>query len=284
MSEIREPEMMTIAAAMAESSRLASDSASLDVELLLCHVLECDRVYLRTWPDRALNAAQAQFFLALLEKRIKGQPIAYLIGSRDFWSLNLAVNEHTLIPRPDTEVLVERVLELDLGAQASVLDLGTGTGAIALALASERPLWKVVGVDCFDAVVSLAKENAHRNNILNAVFFKSDWFAAIGDSKFNLILSNPPYIDANDPHLSQGDVCYEPSSALVSGENGLEDIAIITRTAPRFLEDDAWLVFEHGYQQGAEVRRLLLQAGYRAIHTYQDYGSNDRVTLGQRPV
>lgn len=275
---------MTIAAAMTESSRLASDSASLDVELLLCHVLECERVYLRTWPDHELTADQVKSFLSLLDKRIKGYPIAYLVGARDFWSLKLAVNEHTLIPRPDTEVLVETVLELSIASDARVLDLGTGTGAIALAVASERPQWKVSGLDRFEAVVSLAKENARRNNITNAEFFKSDWFTAVEDAKFNLILSNPPYIDVNDPHLRQGDVRYEPSSALVSGNNGLEDIAVIICQTPKYLECDGWLVFEHGYQQGAAVRYLLQQAGFREIHTCLDYGGNERVTLGQCPL
>lgn len=274
---------LTISKAMAMSSELTtSNSASLDVELLLSYVLQCERVYLRTWPEKLLSQKQTDSFLSLFDKRAAGYPIAHLTGSRDFWSLELKVTPHTLIPRPDTEVLVEKALALSLDPQdCSVLDLGTGTGAIALALASERPGWKVMGVDRYEEVVGLAKENAQRNNLEQVRFEVSDWFSALNEQRFQLIVSNPPYIDKNDAHLNEGDVRFEPSSALVADDEGLADINRISHDAQCYLDERGWLMFEHGYEQGELVRQILTEAGYQNVETFKDYGNNDRVTQAQ---
>lgn len=273
---------LTISEAMAKSLELTSSSASLDVELLLCHVLDCERAYLRTWPDKSLDQDQTEHFLSLVSQRQKGRPIAHLIGQRDFWTLNLKVNEHTLIPRPDTEVLVERALNLPLDKSAiSVLDLGTGTGAIALALASERPAWQVNGVDRFPKVIELARQNANLNSLPHVEFFCSDWFSAFREQRFSLIVSNPPYIDAKDKHLGEGDVRFEPASALIAEDQGMADIKKITHDAREFLEAGGWLLFEHGYDQAELVRSVLKKAGYQQVETSKDYGGNDRVTQGQ---
>jgi release factor glutamine methyltransferase len=268
---------------MAKSSLLRlSSSASLDVELLLCHALDCDRVYLRTWPEKTLNQEQSERFNSLFLQRLEGQPIAHLTGTRDFWSLKLNVNSHTLIPRPDTEVLIEKVLDLPLNHQScSVLDLGTGTGAIALAIASEMPHWSVCGVDRFDEVVQLAKENAVKNDLSRVTFLKSDWFSALEGQTYQLIVSNPPYIDANDRHLNEGDVKFEPRSALVAEDKGMADIMKISDLARCFLDHEGWLLFEHGFDQGDIVRKLMLDLGYQRVETFKDYGNNDRVTRGQ---
>ena len=274
---------LSIAGAMAKSTELIdSSSPLLDVELLLCHILDCDRAYLRTWPEKCLNDQQAESFLSLFSLRGEGRPIAHLVGSRDFWSLKLKVNSHTLVPRPDTEVLVERALRLPLGQQScNVIDLGTGTGAIALAIACERPNWSVCGVDCFDEVVQLARENASLNELPHVVFKQSDWFSQLGSSRYQLIVSNPPYIDKNDKHLEQGDVRFEPATALVAEEQGLADIKKISGDARRYLDEQGWLLFEHGYDQGDAVRDILLDLGYAQVETFKDYGGNDRVTQGQ---
>ena len=274
---------LTISQAMACSVNLASGTASLDVELLLCHVLGCERVYLRTWPEKRLSAEQTESFLALYVLRSEGHPIAHLTGTRDFWSLSLKVNAHTLIPRPDTEVLVERALDLPLAERpaCSVLDLGTGTGAIALALANERPAWQVCGVDRFPEVVELAKENARLNELEHVTFSCSHWFSELQGQRFSLIVTNPPYIDADDRHLNEGDVRFEPASALVAEEQGMADIRAISQSAPGFLEREGWLLFEHGYQQGESVRKILIDTGYQDVETSRDYGGNERVTQGK---
>lgn len=261
-------------------SSLHSESAALDCELLLCHCLGKERVYLYAWPEREIDSACIDKFQALLERRISGEPVAYLIGTREFWSLPLFVNNSTLIPRPDTERLVEVALDLPLTQNANVLDLGTGTGAIALALASENKNWQVLGVDVSEEAVSLAQQNANNLEIENAQFLQSNWFANIPLQRFNLIVSNPPYIDENDPHLVQGDVRFEPRRALVADENGLAAIMEIANTAKEYLSVDAWLLFEHGYQQAPAVRTLLSQLGYSDVSTWNDWGGNERVTGG----
>lgn len=274
---------LTISGAMAKASELSSSSSpSLDVELLLCHVLDCERVYLRTWPEKQLTQEQCSRFHLLLSKRIEGRPIAHLTGVKEFWNLCLKVNSHTLIPRPDTEVLVEKVLELSLDERdCSVLDLGTGTGAIALAIANERPKWKVLGVDRFDEVIKLANENAVSNSLDCVRFLVSDWFSALKGQSFDLIVSNPPYIDEDDVHLSEGDVRFEPVSALVADDQGMSDIKLISSTAKSYLAIDGWLMFEHGFEQGELVRCVLTDAGYQNVETFKDYGGNDRVTQAQ---
>ncbi|MBW3696296.1 peptide chain release factor N(5)-glutamine methyltransferase [Vibrio sp. T187] len=258
-------------------------SPSIDAAVLLCHALDKPRSYLLTWPEKLLTSEQESTFHALLKRRLTGEPVAYIVGEREFWSLPLKVSPSTLIPRPDTERLVEVALDKTFGAQGEILDLGTGTGAIALALASEMPNRKVTGIDLRPEAKLLAEENAQRLNIANTTFFHGSWFEPLNDTgtKFALIVSNPPYIEKDDPHLSQGDVRFEPITALVAEEKGLADIKHISTHALEFLEQGGWLAFEHGYDQGLAVREIMQDLGYHNVVTEQDYGGNDRVTLGQ---
>jgi len=257
-----------------------SDTATVDCELLLCHVLNVERSYLKTWPDRELNSADQAQFQQLLERRIQGQPIAYLIGTQGFWTLDLNVSPDTLIPRPETELLVEAALELELPEQSKALDLGTGTGAIALALASERSQWQISAVDLMPNAVQLASANCHRHQLNNVEIFQSSWFAEIPAQRFNLIVSNPPYIEDNDVHLTQGDVRFEPASALVSGSDGLNDLRLLIAESVNYLADRGWLMVEHGYQQGPAVRELFEQAGFAQVETRRDLNDLERITLG----
>jgi release factor glutamine methyltransferase len=259
-----------------------SDSAALDAEILLAHCLQKDRAHLFAWPEREVAADAAAEFRALLARRAAGEPIAYITGRREFWSLPLAVNSSTLIPRPDTERLVEVAREVVREPRARVLDLGTGTGAIALALARENPGWMLCGVDIEPAAVALARDNGRALAIANAEFLQSDWFAAVPARRFDAIVSNPPYIDADDPHLRSGDVRFEPRRALVADRNGLAAIASIIDGAPHFLRDGGWLLFEHGYQQGEPVRTLLQQSGFSGVRTWRDWSGNERVSGGRR--
>lgn len=261
-----------------------SDSPSLDAAVLLCHSLDKPRSFLLTWPEKVLDEAQLAAFDALLQRRIQGEPVAYIIGEREFWSLPLQVSPSTLIPRPDTERLVEVALDKALESKGDILDLGTGTGAIALALASELPERQVWGIDLKQEAQQLASTNAKRLELHNARFLSGSWFEPVElGTRFALIVSNPPYIEENDPHLAQGDVRFEPLSALVAKERGLADIQHISTYARDYLQTDGWLMFEHGYDQGDAVRELLNSLGYQQVETFKDYGNNDRVTIGQWP-
>lgn len=277
---------MTIAAtlqAVSQQLTQVSDSARLDAEVLMCFVLAKSRTFLYTWPERELTQTQVEHLQILVERRLVGEPIAYITGSREFWSLELDVTPDTLIPRPDTELLVEiglELLQLALVPQ-QVLDLGTGTGAIALALASEKPDWRFCGVDRVPEAVALAQRNQQKLQLANARFFESDWFSALGDEKFHLIVSNPPYIDNDDEHLQQGDVRFEPRSALVAANQGLQDYQKIIAMAAGYLSNQGWLLFEHGYEQGAAVRDLLLENGFVGVQTRCDLAGHERATLGQ---
>ncbi len=259
-----------------------SDSPSVDAAVLLCHVLDKPRSYLLTWPEKTLSETQSRQFCSLITRRVTGEPVAYLVGEREFWSLPLKVSPSTLIPRPDTERLVEIALEKSQQTQGDILDLGTGTGAIALALASELPERHVVGIDLRPEAQALALENAQRLTITNVTFLQGSWFEPLKlGTKFALIVSNPPYIEENDPHLTQGDVRFEPLSALVAKDKGLADIKHIAENARHYLQQQGWLLFEHGYDQGAAVRALFESLGYHHVVTEKDYAGNDRVTLGQ---
>ncbi|WP_105103594.1 peptide chain release factor N(5)-glutamine methyltransferase [Microbulbifer pacificus] len=258
-----------------------SDSPRLDLEVLLCHLLGKSRAWLYTWPEHALDELQQAQFERLLKRRIAGEPVAHLTGSREFWSLPLKVNRATLIPRPDTEVLVETVLVLCPQEQARLLDLGTGTGAIALALASEKPRWQVVAVDRMPAAVALAQENSQQLGFSNVEILQSDWFSALADRTFDVIVSNPPYIDPQDPHLREGDVRFEPLSALVAEEAGLADIREIVGAARAHLTVGGLLAVEHGWDQGRAVRTIFSGNGYSEVETRLDYAGRERITLGR---
>ena len=260
------------------------ESPSIDAKVMLANILGKSQTYLFTWPDKTLDAAQKAQFEADVAKRKRGEPVAYIIGKRDFWTLSLFTSPDTLIPRPDTEVLVEHVLNWanqHSSASLSICDLGTGTGAIALALASELPEASVTGVDFHAGAVNLATRNAHANSIANAHFVQSDWFSALAGQTFDIIVSNPPYIEESSPYLNEGDVRFEPKTALTSGSDGLDDIKHIINNAPQYLNKGALLAFEHGFDQGAAVNALLADAGFVDVKTVKDYGNNDRVTLGQ---
>jgi len=271
---------------LTEEISSVTDTARLDIELLLTHILNKNRTYLFTWSDQLLTPEQTKQFHDLLSRRKNGEPIAHIIGQREFWSLSFDVNNSTLIPRPDTELLVETVLELFSGDQPETLryclDLGTGTGAIALALAKEKKSWKITGVDQSPAAVELAEKNRQKFQLQNAELKISDWFSNLGNQTFDVIVSNPPYIDQQDPHLSQGDLRFEPLTALVADEKGLSDIKHIIQQARNYLTPEGWLLLEHGYDQSRAVVNLFIEHGYFNIQTRKDYGGNDRVTFGKK--
>ena len=264
-----------------------SDTAVLDVELLLSHALDVDRAWLKTWPEHILLSAQVSIFEDLFARRLTGEPIAFIIGSQGFWSLDLKVTPQTLIPRPETELLVETSLALDLPADCRAIDLGTGTGAIALALAKERPSWQLTAVDSEPAAVKLAELNSHYCQIDNVMVYQSDWFSQVPLlgrlSNYHLIVSNPPYIEIDDPHLMQGDVRFEPASALVSGVDGLDDLREVINSSVKYLETFGWLLVEHGYRQGSAVRELFKAAGFITIETMTDFNQLERITMGCLP-
>ena len=276
-----------IAAQLSWASQLISEklpdenSALFDSKLLLCHCLGCNLAYLHTWPDKLLSEAQQADFQNLVERRAAGHPVAYLLGYRDFWNLRLQVSDATLIPRPETELLVETALHLPLSDKARVLDLGTGTGAIALALASEKPQWQVSGIDKSIEAVQLARQNAQLNQLSAVSFEQSDWFAQVDKQKFDLIVSNPPYVEANSVYLTQGDVRFEPLSALISGEDGLDDIRLIIAKAKDHLHTGGWLVLEHGCDQDARIRYLFESNSYIDIQTILDLNGLARITLAK---
>jgi release factor glutamine methyltransferase len=257
--------------------QIASEEAQLETELLLSQVLNKPRSYLHTWPDEPLSAEHVQSFNSLVQRRVDGEPIAYILGEWSFWSLSLEVNRSTLIPRADTECLVEQSLSLSLANDARVLDLGTGTGAIALALARERPNWNVEACDAEDQAVKLAQRNQQRNNIANLNCYRSDWFENV-EGQFELIVSNPPYIEEHDPHLHE--LQFEPKSALVSADAGLADIKAIIDAAPKYLRKNAYLILEHGWTQGSAVRALMAPC-FDCIQSCRDYGGNERMTMGK---
>lgn len=281
-----------IDSSLAEASRMlfASPTPRLDAELLLAHTLNKPRSYFFTWPEALLTTEQITNFQNLVEQRKAGIPVAYLIGHREFWSLQLKVTEATLIPRPDTELLVELALKQDLSKatndmlKLSVADLGTGTGAIALALAKEHPNWKVTAIDKSPEALAVARENAISNNISNVDFTEGSWCSPLEDASMDMIVSNPPYIRSDDPHLNEGDVRYEPMTALISGTDGLDDIRTIARESLQTLKPGGLLLLEHGYDQGEAVQNILSLAGFTQTRTEMDLAGHDRVSLAQKPA
>ncbi|MGG6461155.1 peptide chain release factor N(5)-glutamine methyltransferase [Solilutibacter silvestris] len=251
-----------------------------DAEWLLLHVIDRSPTWLFTNRDAVLGHEQARNFELLVQRREQGEPVAYLTGRRGFWSLDLEVTPATLIPRPETELLVELALE-KLVADGAVADLGTGSGAIALAIAHERKQSRVIATDASSDALEVAQRNARRLAIANVEFRHGEWFAPLQGERFDLIASNPPYVAVGDPHLGEGDLRFEPASALSSGSDGLDDIRIIVANAPAHLRDDGWLMLEHGYDQGDAVRALLEAAGFAEVATRRDLEGRDRVTLGR---
>ncbi|NQZ50822.1 MAG: peptide chain release factor N(5)-glutamine methyltransferase [Moritella sp.] len=259
-----------------------SESPKLDAEVILCFLLEKDRSYLFTWDDKVMEDDIIRRFTALIMRRQAGEPVAHILGYREFWSLELEVSADTLIPRPDTEVLVEQALACMPSHACQVLDLGTGTGAIALALASESPQATVTAIEYQQGAAALARRNVKRCGFDVAVL-QGSWFEPLKASqRFDVIVSNPPYIDAHDPHLAMGDVRFEPLTALVAADNGLADLKHIISQGYQFLTVDGWLLVEHGFEQGAAVRALFTASHYHQVVTHKDYGNNDRITVGQR--
>lgn len=273
-----------------------AESAKLDAQLLLQQVTGKNRAYLLAFAETELSPEQIQQLTALLQQRLLGKPMAYILDEKEFWSLPLWVSEHTLIPRPDTEILVERAVEIAKNfrpaclpnKELAILDLGTGTGAIALALASELTPWaadlgislKILGVDRIAQAVELAQKNAKRHHL--AVDFRlSHWFEQLSPMQFHLIVSNPPYIDKADPHLHQGDVRFEPHSALVAEQQGMADLQFIIEQAPRFLAPNGYLLLEHGWQQAEKVRSIFAKNNWATIETIKDYAGHSRVSLAR---
>ncbi|MCI7352602.1 MAG: peptide chain release factor N(5)-glutamine methyltransferase [[Actinobacillus] rossii] len=260
-------------------------NAKFDVNLLLQFVTKKSKSQLLAFSETELDEKTLQNLTALLSRRAQGEPIAYIMGETEFWSLNLLVSADTLIPRPDTEILVEQALiRLPQKALVSILDLGTGTGAIALALAQELKKCgqksRVLGVDLISNAVTLAQQNAQRNQLPEVEFRQSSWFDNV-DEKFDLIVTNPPYIDPQDAHLNQGDVRFEPLTALIAEEQGYADLRYIIEQAPRYLNTQGWLLLEHGWQQGEKVRSFFQENLWEKVATVKDYGDNERVTLAQ---
>ncbi|HDT4368580.1 TPA: peptide chain release factor N(5)-glutamine methyltransferase [Klebsiella aerogenes] len=261
----------------------ASDSPRRDAEILLGHVTGKARTWILAFDETVLTAEQLAELEALLARRANGEPVAHLVGQREFWSLPLFVSPATLIPRPDTECLVEQALVLLPQTACRILDLGTGTGAIALALASERADCKVTAVDFMPDAAALAARNAAHLALNNVTVLQSDWFSALKGQRFAMIVSNPPYIDETDPHLAEGDVRFEPRTALVAADQGLADLAHIIREGRQHLLPNAYMLLEHGWKQGEAVRALFNEAGYLDVETCRDYGDNERLTLGRWP-
>lgn len=263
---------------------LDSGSARIEVQCLLQAVLQVNRAWLLTHPEQTLDAGQQAHYVKLFARRLHGEPIAYILGEREFYGLNFKVTPATLIPRPETELLVEAALQrIPQQGKCRVLDLGTGSGAIALSIAHTRPNAEVVAVDASTAALDVAQFNAQRLGLNNVQLLLSNWFAALNGESFDIIVSNPPYIAASDAHLSQGDVRFEPQDALVSGADGLDDIRHIVAQAKKHLNANGWLLLEHGYDQAAQVRVLLQQAGFAGISSARDLAGIDRVSGGSRP-
>ncbi|TCB34925.1 peptide chain release factor N(5)-glutamine methyltransferase [Acinetobacter sp. ANC 4910] len=246
---------------------------------LLEHITKIDSFDLVMKKDQVLTEEEEQAYVAALARIEAGEPLAYVTGSQPFWTLDLTVTKDTLVPRPDTEVLVETVLRLDLPEDTRIVDLGTGTGAIALSLASERPNWSVVATDIYEPTLDVALHNAEKHDLTQVKFFLGSWFTALNRQYFDVIVSNPPYIDAKDEHMLN--LVSEPERALVADKQGLADIEHIIQQGKKWLAAQGWIVLEHGYDQGEAVRNIFKAAGFKEVRTVKDYGGNDRVTLGQ---
>lgn len=275
------PTIASLLETASDELRDSGDTPQLEAELLLAHALGCTRTRLHTYPEETPDDASQEAFARLVAARRKGEPIAYLTGEREFWSLKLKVTPATLIPRPETELLVEQALRrIPADAEWRLLDLGTGSGAIALALASERPRSRVTATDVSAAALRVARENASSLGLKNLEFLQGHWYAPLGSRRFHLIVSNPPYVKDGDPHLQQGDLRFEPRAALAAGQDGLEAIRSIVQRAPRHLERGGAMYLEHGLDQADAVRALLRVQGFSEIETLCDLQGHERATGG----
>jgi release factor glutamine methyltransferase len=275
----------TVRATLAQAiAALTGVEAGREAELLLQHALGRTRAWLYAHADDAVDGSAVRRVRELVARRQAGEPLAYITGRREFWSLDLAVSPAVLIPRPETELLVELAIQKIPHAQATaVADLGTGSGAIALAIAHERPRAQVLATDASAAALDVASGNAARVGVTNVGFALGDWCAALGNARFDLIVSNPPYIAAAaDPHLRRGDLRFEPPPALASGIDGLDAIRAIVETAPAHLRPGGWLLLEHGFEQGRAVRALLEKSGFVEVFTARDLEDRERVSGGRR--
>lgn len=283
-------------AALESSLGIDSSTARIEVQCLLLRVMNVARSYLLAYPERILNETEEACYQTLFQRRLTGEPIAYLLGEREFFGLTFKVSPSTLIPRPETELLVELALQriplirpspqpspaCGRGSLFRVLDLGTGSGAIALSIAHARPAAEVLAVDASTEALAVARENAQLLGISNAALLQSDWYSALDAQRFDLIVSNPPYVAADDPHLQQGDLRFEPSSALASGDDGLDDIRSIVAGAPIHLKPGGWLLLEHGYDQAAQVRELMRQTSFTEVFSACDLAGIERVSGARR--
>lgn len=265
-----------------EQLKATSPTPKLDAEVLMCEVLQVGRAYLIAHDTNELSETDTKAFEAYIQQRLTGKPIAYILNHREFWSLNLKVDESTLIPRPDTECLVEQALLLfDKKTKLQVLELGTGTGAIALALAKERPNWDILATDIHASTLEVAKHNVKQHQATRITLLQSNWFESVPKQQFDLIISNPPYITENDEHLDMGDVRFEPKRALTSGPEGLDDLKHIIRLAKAYLKPQGVLMFEHGYHQAEALIQLMTDENYQDIQSICDYSGHDRVIYGR---
>jgi release factor glutamine methyltransferase len=276
----------TITALLRDGSDLlaaVSTISRLDAEVLLAHALDKPRSYLYTWPEQTPDSSQVQRFTALIGRRLSGEPIAYILGRREFWSLELVITPATLIPRPETELLVELALaRIPPNSRMRIADLGAGSGAIALAIARERPEVGIIATDSSADAVAIACLNARRLGSRNVVFRQGDWCDALKGERLGLIVSNPPYVAANDPYLKE--LRFEPAMALVAGDDGLEAIRSIVAQAMNYLQPGGWLLLEHGCEQGKPVETLLQAHGFTEVKNYHDAAGKDRVACGRRPL
>ncbi|HKZ09878.1 MAG TPA: peptide chain release factor N(5)-glutamine methyltransferase [Rhodanobacteraceae bacterium] len=275
--------MTTVRACLDDGARaLSGDAARREAALLLRHVLGVPDAWLIAHSDDVVDAAHTVVFRDLVERRARGEPVAYLTGTRGFHDIELRVAPGVLIPRPETEVLVDLALQrIPADAECNVADLGTGSGAIALAIARARPYARVVATDVIDAALDIARENGARLRIDGVEFRQGDWYGGLADARYDVILSNPPYIAEGDPHLHEGDLRFEPAAALASGADGLDAIRVIVCGARRHLRNGGWLLLEHGFDQGADVRGLLLDQGFADLFTQDDLEGRERVTGGR---
>jgi len=264
------------------TQKLPAEEAKLEAELLLQRALGVNRTYLRSHPETELSPAQHAQLMAWLTQRLTGEPLAYILGDAEFYGLTLSVSPAVLIPRQDTELLVDAALDLiPESPPLRVLDMGTGSGAIAISIATHRPKAQISALDSSSAALTVAQENACAHKLPAIRFYLSDWFSDLPTQSFDLIVSNPPYIENDDDHLSQSSLPFEPAQALSSGKDGLDAIRAIIQQAPNWLADNGWLLIEHGYNQGAAVRALFAQSSFNQVTTHRDYGNNERITMGK---